>query len=75
MIKSLTIGICALAFTTSLAFAQTGQAPTTTSGMRTHSAMDANAKMTKKKKMKMKKGMMKSDSMKSDDMKKDGMSK
>lgn len=67
MIKSLTTGLCIVAFTGSLAFAQSSQgqsgaatSPTSVNAQTTQGdAMNANAKM-KKKKMKMKKSGMSS---------------
>ncbi|CAN5207634.1 hypothetical protein BH11PSE4_BH11PSE4_28780 [soil metagenome] len=79
MIKHLTTGICILAFTSTLAFAQASQGqagastvPTGTNAQIVADPMKSNAKMKKSKKTSMKKG----DGMtKSDGMKKDSMSK
>jgi hypothetical protein len=74
MIKSVTAGLCMLAISGTLAFAQSSQGqagantgPTSPTAEKTQTnPMNANARMMKKKKMK--KGMMK------DGMSKDGMS-
>ncbi len=77
MIKSITTGLCLLAFTGSLALAQSGPAMSggnqAGTGMQSGATdpMNANARMMKKKKMK--KGMMKSGSG-GESMTKDGMS-
>jgi hypothetical protein len=79
MIKSVTTGLCVLALTGTLAFAQSSQGqagantgPTSPIAQKAQTnPMDSNAKMKKKKMKKhaMKKGMS------GDGMKKDGMSK
>jgi hypothetical protein len=75
MIKQLTTGICIVAFTSSLAFAQASQGqagaatvPTGANAQTTTDPMKSNAKMKKAKKTSMKKddGMTKSDDMKKD---------
>ena len=82
MIKSATTGLCILALSGTLAFAQSSQGqagantgPTSPTAQKTQTnPMNSNAMMKKKK---MKKGMkkdMSSDSMSKDGMSKDGMS-